>query len=145
SRLIRKTPANSGRPHQKPRPTKIATNTGARAVPRPSNAFNTSTARSCPSGWNADAKVLSAGTVSPNPAPRKPVAVSSKPYATGVLPVNPQLTISSAIATTSAPSPARYRRLDPNRDASPAPRSDAVIASTTCGRNIAPYWVLDRP
>ena len=44
-----------GRPHQKPRPTKMATRTGATAVPSPSSAFSTSTARSTPSGWNTEA------------------------------------------------------------------------------------------
>jgi hypothetical protein len=48
-------PDRTGRPHQNPRPTKMATNTGASAVPRPSSAFSTSTARSTLSGWNAEA------------------------------------------------------------------------------------------
>ena len=103
----RNTPASTGKPHQKPSPTKIATNTGASAVPRPSSAFNTRTARSSPSGWNAAANVFSAGTVSPKPAPRNPVATSSSGYATAVLSANPQLTTRSVIETTSAASPAR--------------------------------------
>ena len=39
-----------GRPHQKPRPTKIATRTGASAVPSPSSALSVSTERSTLSG-----------------------------------------------------------------------------------------------
>ena len=31
------------------------------------------------------------------------------------------------------------------RRASPAPSSDVAMASATCGRNMAPYWVLDSP
>ena len=33
----------TGSPHQKPKPTKMATNTGARMVPSPSSAFSTRT------------------------------------------------------------------------------------------------------
>lgn len=29
--------------------------------------------------------------------------------------------------------------------ASPAPSSEAAMASATCGRNMVPYWLLDRP
>ena len=76
-------------------------------MPSPSNAFNTKTARSSSSGWNAAANVLSAGTVSPNPSPRNPVAVSRIAYDASLSLVNPQLTTRSAIDTTSAASPAR--------------------------------------
>src|SRR5215467_5340588 len=41
--------------------------------------------------------------------------------------------------------PARYTRFVPIRRASSDPSSDAAIAVITCGRNIVPYWVLDRP
>ena len=68
-----------GSPCQNPRPTKMATNTGASAVPRPSRAFSTSTEPSTLSGWNAAVSALMAGTVSPNPAPRHAVAASSNP------------------------------------------------------------------
>src|SRR6516164_8370300 len=44
----------TGRPHQNPRPRKMATNTGASAVPSPSSAFSTSTARSTLSGWKTE-------------------------------------------------------------------------------------------
>jgi len=70
-------------------------------------AFNTNTARSSSSGWNAAANVLSAGTVSPKPNPRNPVAVSRIAYDTSLSLVNPQLTIRSVMETTSAASPAR--------------------------------------
>ena len=40
----------TGSPHQNPRPTKIATNTGASVVPSPSNAFSTSTEASARPG-----------------------------------------------------------------------------------------------
>ncbi len=69
----------TGRPHQNPRPTKMATNTGARAVPSPSSALSASTEASTRSGWNAAVRVLRAGTVRPNPAPRHAVAASSSP------------------------------------------------------------------
>ena len=55
------------------------------------------------------------------------------------------LTISSAIEARSAARPARNTRLIPNRRASCPPSSAPVIAVTTCGRNMVPYWVLDRP
>jgi hypothetical protein len=41
SRAASRMADSSGRPHQKPRPTKRATNTGASAVPTPSNALST--------------------------------------------------------------------------------------------------------
>src|SRR6185437_907860 len=53
---------STGRPHQNPSPTNIATNTGASAVPSPSRALRTKTARSTPSGWKSDTKVLMTGT-----------------------------------------------------------------------------------
>ena len=71
------TAASTGSPTQKPRPTKIATNTGASAVPSPSSEFSTSTERSTVSGWNAAVNVLMDGTVSPNPTPRHAVASRS--------------------------------------------------------------------
>ena len=55
------------------------------------------------------------------------------------------LTMSNAIDTRLAARPARYTRLMPTRAPRRAPASDAVIAVTTCGRNIVPYCVLDRP
>ena len=45
-------------PPPEPRPTKMATNTGARAVPSPRRAFRTRTEPSTRSGWNAAVKVL---------------------------------------------------------------------------------------
>src|SRR5215472_9935004 len=72
-------PTSNGRPHQMPNPTKIATNTGASAVPNPSKAFSTSTALSTLCGNNAAAKVLMAGTVSPNPIPMQVVAINKTP------------------------------------------------------------------
>ena len=77
SRAMTATAASTGRPTQNPRPTKIATNTGASAVPRPSSEFSTSTERSTVSGCNAAVNVLIDGTVSPNPTPRHAVATSS--------------------------------------------------------------------
>ena len=68
----------SGRPHQKPRPSKIATNTGASTVPRPSSAFSTRIERSTAVGLNAAVNVLSAGTQKPKLAPRLAVATSSR-------------------------------------------------------------------
>ena len=73
---------STGSPHQNPSPTNIATNSGASAVPRPSNAFRTSTEWSTASGWNTAVKVFSVGTVRPKPAPRNAVATSSSEYAT---------------------------------------------------------------
>ena len=55
------------------------------------------------------------------------------------------LTMSSAIDARSATRPARKTRLVPNRWASRPPSSAPVIAVTTCGKNMVPYWVLDRP
>src|SRR5271165_4117034 len=72
-------PTSTGRPHQIPNPTKIATKTGASAVPTPSKAFSTSTALSTLCGKNAAAKVLIAGTVSPNPTPMQVVAINKMP------------------------------------------------------------------
>ena len=69
--------ASTGSPIQNPRPLKTATNTGATAVPRPSSAFRTSTDLSTAAGCSAAARVLRAGTESPNPAPRHAVAPSS--------------------------------------------------------------------
>ena len=69
----------SGRPHQKPSPSKIATNTGASTVPSPSSAFRTRIERLTAVGLNAAVNVLSAGTVKPKPAPRLAVARSSSP------------------------------------------------------------------
>jgi hypothetical protein len=40
--------------------------------------------------------------------------------------------------------PPRYTRLVPNRRVRPPPSSAAAMAVTTWGRNIVPYWVLDR-
>ena len=77
SRAATATAASTGSPTQKPRPTKIATNTGASAVPSPSSALSPSTERSTAPGWNAAVNVLIDGTVSPNPAPRQPVATRS--------------------------------------------------------------------
>ena len=62
----------SGRPHQKPSPTKIATNTGASAVPSPSRALRTSTDDSTPAGWKAAVSVFSDGTASPKPRRERP-------------------------------------------------------------------------
>ena len=69
----------TGRPHQNPKPMKMATNTGARAVPNPRSAFRTRTEPSTRSGWNAAVRVLMAGTVRPNPAPKHAVAASRSP------------------------------------------------------------------
>ena len=44
---------STGMPHQKPRPTKTATKTGAKAVPNPRSALRTRTALSARSGRNA--------------------------------------------------------------------------------------------
>jgi hypothetical protein len=55
------------------------------------------------------------------------------------------LMISSTIEARSAARPARNTRLIPNRAASRPPSSEPVTAVTTCGKNMAPYWVLDRP
>ena len=96
-----------GRPHQKPRPTNTATNTGASAVPSPSSAFSTRTDRSTPSGWNTEAYVLRIGTVRPNPAPRNAVAASSSGYAADWSVFTPALTISSPIAAVLHPRPIR--------------------------------------
>ena len=70
---------STGSPHQNPRPTKMATNTGASAVPNPRSALSTRTDRSIACGWNAAVNVLSVGTVSPNPTPTKAVATRSRP------------------------------------------------------------------
>ena len=77
SKATTATAASTGRPTQNPRPTKIATNTGASAVPSPSSELRTSTERSTVSGWNAAVNVLIDGTVSPKPTPRHAVASSS--------------------------------------------------------------------
>ena len=55
------------------------------------------------------------------------------------------LMISSAIDARSAARPARNTRLIPNREASFPPSREPVIAVMTCGKNMVPYWVLDRP
>ncbi len=68
-----------GSPHQNPRPTNTATNTGASAVPSPSRAFSTSTDESTLVGLKAAVNVLRAGTVKPNPMPRLVVASRSMP------------------------------------------------------------------
>jgi hypothetical protein len=60
-----------------PSPTKIATKTGASAVPSPSSAVRTSTAESIFCGKKAAVKVFRAGTVRPKPMPRLVVARSS--------------------------------------------------------------------
>ena len=60
----------SGSPHQKPSPSKTATNTGARTVPNPSRALSTRIERAGRSGWNAAVSVFNAGTVRPKPTPR---------------------------------------------------------------------------
>src|SRR5262249_21298404 len=84
TRRASRTADSSGRPHQKPRPTKIATNTGASAVPSPSSALSTRTEDSTPAGWNAAVRVFRAGTVSPKPAPRNAVATSNSGNAADV-------------------------------------------------------------
>src|SRR6478752_4897964 len=86
---------STGSPHQKPRPTNTATNSGANAVPSPSRALSTSTDESTLVGLNAAVNVFSAGTVKPKPMPRLVVASNSKPYATGSLLVNSELTTRS--------------------------------------------------
>jgi hypothetical protein len=53
------------------------------------------------------AEDVSAGTVSPNPSPRKAVATSSRPYAVVLSPSNAALVTSRAIATRLAVNPAR--------------------------------------
>ncbi len=60
------------------------------------------------------------------------------------MPVNRLLTTSSTIDARLAVSPARYTPLVPNRPASREPKSDPAMASTTWGRNIAPYCDLER-
>ena len=134
----------SGSPHQKPRPSKMATNTGASTVPRPNRAFSTRIERSTAVGLNAAVNVLSAGTQKPKPAPRLAVARSSSPYARPWSSVRNELTRSSTIARRLAQRPARYTRLVPKRPASPAPRSAAVIAVITWGRKRTPYCVFER-
>jgi hypothetical protein len=79
SSAARRMAESTGSPHQKPRPTNSATNTGARAVPSPSNAFNVRIERSMAAGWNVAVRVLRVGTVSPKPAPRNAVATRSNP------------------------------------------------------------------
>ncbi len=53
--------------------------------------------------------------------------------------------ISIAMEARSASRPARKTRLVPNRCASRPASSAPVTAVTTWGRNMAPYWLLDRP
>ena len=55
-RALSSTADMTGRPHQKPSPSKRATNTGASAVPSPSSALRTSTERSTASGWKMAVK-----------------------------------------------------------------------------------------
>src|SRR5215217_4241122 len=50
---------SNGKPHQNPRPTKIATNTGASAVPSPSSALRVSTEVSTLVGWNTAVRIFS--------------------------------------------------------------------------------------
>ncbi len=83
-RLMSSSPArrmddSTGRPHQNPRPTKTATNTGASAVPSPRSALSARTERSTAAGWNTAVNVLRLGTVSPNPVPSAAVATRSNP------------------------------------------------------------------
>jgi hypothetical protein len=107
--------------------------------------LSVNTARSACSSWKTAAKVLSAGTASPKPAPRKPVATSSTAYATVWSLVSDRLKTSRIIATRLPARPARRRRFAPKRVARFAPRSEAMIAKTTCGKNIHPYCVLVSP
>jgi hypothetical protein len=132
------TAASTGRPTQKPRPTKIATNTGASAVPSPSSALSESTDRSTASGWNAAVNVLIDGTVSPNPTPRQPVASRSSGKATEWLPITKRLAISRIMAARLAHRPARYTRFPPNRWLRLPCSSEDTTAVTACGRNMAP-------
>ena len=100
-------PARIGRPHQKSRPTNTATSSGASAVPTPRSAFSTSTDESTFVGLNAAVKVLSDGTVKPNPTPRLAVAASNSGYATASVCCTVALTTSKTIATMLAMSPIR--------------------------------------
>src|SRR6188508_3147906 len=88
---------STGNPHQKPSPTKMATKTGASAVPSPSKAFRASTDVATASGWNAAVKVFSDGTDKPKPSPRNAVATSKSGSATDVSDSKNWLTISSDI------------------------------------------------
>jgi hypothetical protein len=141
--------ASNGRPIQNPTPLNAATNTGARAVPRPSSALRTRTDLSTAAGCSVAASVLSAGTESPNPAPRHAVASSSSANAAACLCTTSQLAISRIIearsaarpASSSSFSPARRARLGHSR---PAPSSEATIAVVICGTKMTPYCVPDR-
>jgi hypothetical protein len=54
------------------------------------------------------------------------------------------LTTSRTMDARSAANPGWETRLAPNRRARPPLSSEARTAVRTCGRNIVPYWVLDR-
>ena len=64
-----------------PRPTKIATNTGARAVPSPSKVLSTSTALSTAPGWKSSREGVERRDDQPKPTPRNTVATSRRPKA----------------------------------------------------------------
>ena len=61
---------------------KIATSSGASAVPTPSSALSTRIDESTVAGLNAAVNVLSAGTVKPKPTPSENVAHKRSTYAT---------------------------------------------------------------
>ena len=115
---------------------------GASAVPVPSRALRVRTERSWSSGRSRAANVLSAGTVVPNPKPRAPVAPSSTGYAADD--GTASLSTSSTIATRFATSPTCSTRCSDQRAASSGDVAAPVMARTTCGTNISPYWVVLR-
>ena len=87
--------------------------------------------------------------MSPKPAPRQAVAISSSAKAAACWCTTSQLAISSTIEARSASRPAMYmvfslaRRVRPGQSR-PAPSSEATIAVLICGMNSTPYWLLDR-
>src|SRR2546425_13203203 len=84
-------------------------------------------------------------TVAPKPRPSAAVANSRMPYARLEEDLNRLLMASKAIETRSLPRPSRKTRFNFQRRANAGTRLEARMARSTCGRNIAPYWLLLNP
>jgi hypothetical protein len=73
------------------------------------------------------------------------VASSSSGYATGWLPITKRLAISRNMAARLAHRPARYTGFPPTRWLRLPCSNEDPTAVIACGRNMAPYWLLDSP
>ena len=133
----------TGRPHQKPRPTKTATKTGARAVPSPSSALSVRTARSGVVGSEGGGVGVEHGHGQPEARAQKRGG-------------HQQQRVRRGVALEAGGDDEDHHRADvrrnprsrtcllPKRAARRAPESEVAMAVSTCGRNMAPYWVLLR-